>query len=92
MPQVTLFLSTVSAEFRSYRDALRHDLERPNVSVKVQEDFIATGNATLDKLDDYIHQCDAVIHLVGDITGALAQPPSLALIRTRYPDFGLTHI
>jgi len=88
MTQVSLFLSTVSAEFRSYRDALRHDLERPNVSVKVQEDFIATGNETLDKLDDYIRQCDAVIHLVGDMTGALAQPPSLALIRTRYPDLG----
>lgn len=36
-PHVQLFLSTVSAEFRSYRDALRDDLERPNVTVKVQE-------------------------------------------------------
>jgi len=89
MTQVSIFLSTVSAEFLSYRDVLRHDLERSNVSVKVQEDFIATGNETLDKLDDYIRQCDAVIHLAGDMTGALAQPPSLALIRTRYPDLGL---
>ncbi|MDD5633188.1 MAG: hypothetical protein PHI13_14350, partial [Methylococcales bacterium] len=88
MTQVSLFLSTVSAEFRSYREALRHDLERPNVSVKVQEDFIPTGSETLDKLDDYIRKCDAVIHLVGDMTGALAQPPSLALIRERYPDLG----
>jgi tetratricopeptide (TPR) repeat protein/Mrp family chromosome partitioning ATPase len=86
MTSVRIFLSTVSAEFRSYRNALRRDLERPNVSVKVQEDFIATGNETLDKLDDYIRRCDAVIHLVGDMTGALAQPPSLALICTRYPD------
>ena len=88
MPQVNLFLSTVSAEFRSYRDALRHYLERPNISVKIQEDFIATGSETLDKLDEYIRQCDAVIHLVGDMTGALAQPPSLAMIRTRYTDIG----
>jgi len=65
---------------------LRHDLERPNVTVKVQEDFIATGTETLDKLDDYIRQCDAVIHLAGDMTGALAQTPSLALIQARYPD------
>jgi hypothetical protein len=36
----------------------------------------------------YIAGCDAVIHLVGDLTGALAQPPSLALIRQRYPDLG----
>ena len=81
-----IFLSTVSAEFRSYRDALRHDLDRPNVTVKVQEDFIATGTETLDKLDEYIRQCDAVIHLVGDMTGALAQAPSVAVIGQRYPD------
>ncbi|MBS0588312.1 MAG: tetratricopeptide repeat protein [Proteobacteria bacterium] len=84
--QIRIFLSIVSAEFRSYRDTLRHDLERPNVTVKVQEDFIATGTETLDKLDDYIRQCDAVIHLAGDMTGALAQAPSLALIQARYPD------
>jgi len=83
---VNLFLSTVSAEFRSYRDTLRHDLDRPKVAVKVQEDFIATGSATLDKLDTYLAGCDAVVHLVGDMTGALAQAPSLALIRQRYPD------
>ena len=56
---MSIFLSTVSAEFRSYRDALRHDLERPRVAVKVQEDFIATGSETLDKLDEYIAGCDA---------------------------------
>ena len=84
---VQIFLSTVSAEFRSYRDALRQDLDRPNVTVKVQEDFIATGTETLDKLDQYIRQCDAVIHLVGDMTGAMAQAPSVAVIRQRYPDF-----
>jgi hypothetical protein len=36
---VRIFLSTVSDEFRAYRDQLRHDLTRPNVEVKVQEDF-----------------------------------------------------
>lgn len=73
MAHVRIFLSTVSAEFRSYRDALCRDLDRPNVTVKVQEDFIATGTETLDKLDEYIRQCDAVIHLVGDMTGAWAK-------------------
>ena len=77
----------MSAEFRSYRDALPHDLERHNVTVKVQEDFIATGTKTLDMLDGYIQQCDAVIHLVGDMTGALAPAASVAAIRERYPDF-----
>jgi tetratricopeptide (TPR) repeat protein len=84
---VHIFLSTVSAEFRSYRDVLRHDLQRPNVTVMVQEDFIPTGSETLDKLDDYIRQCDAVVHLVGDMTGALAQAPSTGLVSRRYPDF-----
>ena len=88
MAHVQIFLSTVSAEFRDYRDALRHDLTRPNVSVAVQEDFIVTGTATLDLLDGYIRQCDAVIHLVGDMTGAMAQAPSLKLIGSRYPDLG----
>ncbi len=85
--EVKVFLSTVSAEFRSYRDALRHSLDRPNVTVKVQEDFIATGTETLDMLDQYIRQCAVVIHLVGDMTGAMAQAPSVAAIRTNHPDF-----
>src|SRR5580704_8121776 len=36
---ISVFLSTVSDEFRSYRDLLVHDLTRHNVAVKVQEDF-----------------------------------------------------
>jgi hypothetical protein len=87
LPAVQIFLSCVSAEFRSYRDALRHDLDRPNVTVKVQEDFIATGTETLDMLDGYISQCDVVIHLVGDMTGAVARPPSVTAIRQHYADF-----
>lgn len=88
MAHVQVFLSTVSAEFGSYRSELRRYLTRPNVSVAVQEDFIVTGTETLDMLDNYIRQCDAVIHLVGDMTGALAQAPSRTVIETRYPDLG----
>ena len=89
MATVQVFLSSVTAEFRSYRDALRHYLDRPNVTVKVQEEFIATGTETLDMLDLYIKECDAVIHLVGDMTGAMAQAPSVKVIRERYPDFDI---
>lgn len=81
-----LFLSTVTDEFRSYRDHLRHALDRPDVTVKAQEDFIVSGTPTLELLDDYIRQCDGVIHLVGDMTGSPARPQSLAAIRERYPD------
>lgn len=86
MARIQIFLSTVSTEFGSYRAALRRDLDRPNVSAKVQEDFIATGNQTLSKLDDYIKLCDAVIHLVGDMTGAMAQATAVSAIQQRYPD------
>ncbi len=47
-----LLLSTVSDEFRSYRDHLRHALERPDVTVKVQDKFIVSGTPTLEMLDD----------------------------------------
>ena len=86
MAQLKLFLSTVSAEFRSYREWLRHGLTRPNVELKVQEDFIVSGNETLEMLDDYIKACDGVIHLVGDMTGSPAEAPSLTAIKERYPD------
>jgi hypothetical protein len=83
---VKIFLSAVSDEFRDYRDQLRSDLKRHNVEVEVQEDFKDYGIATLDKLDLYISTCDAVIHLVGDMTGAGAKPASTAAILMKYPD------
>jgi tetratricopeptide (TPR) repeat protein len=88
MAKVQLFLSTVSAEFLSYRERLRHLLTRPDVEVKVQEDFIVTGDETLEMLDSYIQSCDGVIHLVGDMTGAMAKPQSVAAIAQRYPELG----
>jgi tetratricopeptide (TPR) repeat protein len=83
---VRIFLSTLSDEFRDYRDQLRHDLTRHNVEVKVQEDFKDLGTVTLDKLDVYITNCDAVVHLVGDMTGAAAKPESTRSILAKYPD------
>src|SRR6516225_5374775 len=83
---VKIFISCVSKEFLAYRDQLRRDLTRHNVEVKVQEDFKDLGTVTLDKLDTYIRACDAVIHLVGDITGAAARPVSTRTILDRYPD------
>ena len=80
---IRIFLSTVSDEFRDYRDQLRHDPTRPDVEVKIQEDFKDFGTVTLDKLDRYVAACDGVIHLVGEMPGAMAKdrssitPPSL---------------
>jgi hypothetical protein len=83
---VKIFLSTVSDEFRTYRDALRTDLTRHNVEVKVQEDFKDLGGDTLDKLDLYIAHCDAVVHLVGDMTGSAPGELALRALRKKYPD------
>src|SRR3954468_4161418 len=83
---VRIFLSTVSDEFRAYRDQLHSDLTRHNVEVKVQEDFKDYGGVTLDKLDLYISHCDAVVHLVGDMTGADANSASVKAVRGKYPD------
>jgi hypothetical protein len=81
-----IFLSTVSDEFRAYRDQLRSDLTRPNVEVKVQEDFKDHGRGTLDALDAYIAHGDAVVHLAGDMTGFAPGDPALSALRAKYRD------
>src|SRR6478672_9387917 len=84
-PSVRLFLSCVSGEFGGYRDALRHELTRPNVEVKIQEDFKALGGDTLRMLEDYIEQCEAVVHFVGDMAGSTAAASSIEGILTGRP-------
>jgi len=83
---VTVFLSTVSDEFRSCREQLRCDLTRHNVEVKVQEDFVDLGGDTLDKLDIYIAHCDAVAHLVGDMLGSEPSEREQRALLAKYPD------
>jgi hypothetical protein len=83
---IRIFVSTVSDEFRTYRDRLRSDLTRPDVEVKVQEDFTDQGGVTLENLDVYIKACDAVVHLVGDMAGAAAGTSSTKAILAKYPD------
>ena len=83
---VKVFLSTVSDEFRPYRDQLRADLTRHNVEVKVQEDFKDLGGDTLDKLDVYIAHCDAVVHLIGDMSGSEPGDREQRALLAKYPD------
>jgi hypothetical protein len=87
MPEsVKVFLSTVSDEFRPYRDLLRSDLTRHNVEVKVQEDFKDLGRGILDELDVYIAHCDCVVHLVGDMTGSAPLKRDVDALLAKYPD------
>ncbi len=83
---IAVFLSTVTDEFRFYRDELARDLKRHNVEVKVQEDFKGLGGDTLDKLDVYIRHCHAVVHLVGDMTGSSPGAPEVQALLVKYPD------
>src|SRR5271157_2560701 len=74
---VKLFLSCVSDEFGAYRDELRRKLTRPNVEVKIQEDFKALGGDTLRMLEEYIERCEAVVHFAGDMAGSTPAPSSV---------------
>jgi hypothetical protein len=83
---ISVFLSTVSDEFHRYRDQLRTDLTRHNVEVKVQEDFKGLGGDTLDKLDVYVAHCDAVVHLVGEMTGSAPGEREQQGLLRKHPD------
>jgi tetratricopeptide (TPR) repeat protein len=87
---IVVFLSTVSDEFRAYRDQLVHDLTRHNVAVKVQEDFKDLAGDTLDKLDAYIGHCNAVVHLVGDMCGAWTDERQQQALLTKHADLPST--
>lgn len=84
-PSVKLFLSCVSGEFGDYRDVLRRALTRPNVEVKIQEDFRALGGDTLKMLGEYIEQCEAVIHFVGGMAGSTPAAVSVDDLLKRRP-------
>nr|MCU0756486.1 ATP-binding protein [Xanthomonadales bacterium] len=97
-----LFLSTVTHEFKSCRVQLAQDLRLPDVIVQNQEEYvakIAAGESLLIKLDDYIRDCDAVIHLIGLQTSEQGEPAKQACVDDllrRYADFsartGLTDV
>jgi hypothetical protein len=75
MADVKLFLSCASDEFGDWREALDHELTSL-LDVAIQEDFGALGVDTMSKLDAYIRNCDAVIHLAGSKAGAVRETSS----------------
>ncbi len=64
-----IFLSAVSAQFRTCRDALRSDLKAVGAEVIIQEDLQQHGFSLLEKLEQYIASCDRVIALIGNCCG-----------------------
>jgi hypothetical protein len=83
---ISVFLSTVTDEFGAYRVKLEGDLTRHDVAVKVQERFKDLGGDTLDKLDTYLAHCHAVVHLVGEMCGAVADAGQQEALVAKYPD------
>jgi tetratricopeptide (TPR) repeat protein len=67
-----VFLSAVTSEFGAARNEIASDLAARGLTVKVQRDFRqeATTETTLEKLDHYIRQCDALVHVAGKRSGA----------------------
>jgi tetratricopeptide (TPR) repeat protein len=86
MADVKLFLSCVSDEFGDDRDELRRALTRPNVEIKIQEDFQNLGGDTLAMLETYVESCDVVVHFIGDMAGSTPKPSSVDDLLNRRPE------
>ena len=80
MEQARVFLSAVSSEFRSGREALARALRKAGFHVEEQDTFVQRGEAPrlLRTLHDYIEGCFAVVCLIGMRTGSYPQPPEAA--------------
>ena len=64
-----IFLSAVSDQFKDCRNALASDLRAIGCEVKVQEDFQQGPRTLIERLEEYVAQCDRIIALVGDAYG-----------------------
>lgn len=76
-----VFISAVSGEFESARNAVGADLRARDCAVTIQSDFKQGPDSVtlLKSLYDYIRDCSAVVCLIGKRTGAY--PPLVATER-----------
>jgi hypothetical protein len=89
----SVFVSCVSDEFEKpggpfpgLRSDLRHYLARARCHMIVQEDFPQTHEDTVEKLAGIVSQSAAVLHLVGAVPGAVANPRAVAAFRAGTQD------
>jgi hypothetical protein len=68
-----VFLSAVTSEFGRARQEIARSLGAKRFEVKVQEEFEQGGDTLLQKIDDYIRDCQAVVAIVGTRSGAFPQ-------------------
>lgn len=66
-----VFLSAVTSEFGVIRDRIAADLRSRGLLVSVQSDFRARPgvDTLLDLLHNHIHECDAVVCIIGKESG-----------------------
>jgi hypothetical protein len=69
-PTFRVFLSAVSSELASYRQEAARVLRRKGLEVREQAHFSQGPATLLERLRDYIQQCEAVLLLVGEQCGA----------------------
>ena len=94
-----VFVSCVSGEFENeggrlarLRSDIAACLLRADCEVKVQENFRQEGmKDTVEKLDGYIRQCEVVVHLVGEESGATANEQAVADYLKAEPNFLAKH-
>ena len=82
-----IFISCVSGEFGAYRVELAKYFRRADCDVRVQEDFAQVPEDTIQKLDAYIRNCDAVVHILGKGCGAFADDAAVAAYLSEEPEF-----
>jgi tetratricopeptide (TPR) repeat protein len=95
-----IFVSAVSDEFHrvssdcrhtfsSYRDVLKHAFRTlaPHYEIIVQEDLVQGFDDLLETLDCEVARSLIVVHLVGDLAGAIARPACVSNLHVRHPNF-----
>ena len=83
MAEFRVFLSTVSSEFADARDALARDLLARGIEVRWQEMFRQekASETLLGLLHDYVRDCQAVVCVLGQRSGACPPPKAAESIR-----------
>ena len=85
-----IFISCVTDEFGDFRKDLRSHLTAAGCDVRTMEDFPQDDVDILEKLDRFIRDCDAVIHIMGTRKGGVAEKDTKDRYLEAVPDF-LTH-
>ena len=88
MAEFRIFLSCVSSEFAGARDALAKDLIARGLTVKWQEVFRSESGkgSLLDLIHDYVRDCEAVICVLGERSGACPPAGSAEPYRAMRPE------